>query len=193
MRRLRKFREEMTAFFSELYVETEKKLVFGDGEEKARIVMIGEAPGEQEALQGKPFVGKAGKNLDEFLLLSGFERKSLYITNTVKIRPTKISDAGRIVNRPPKREEIELFVPWLIRELELIRPETIVTLGNVSLKALLGNERTIGECHGKWLRWRETKVYPLYHPASVIYNPSLKDVYRNDVVRLGEEMRMNRD
>ena len=183
----------MTAFFSELYVDEQKKLVFGEGDEQARMVLIGEAPGEQEALQGRPFVGKAGKNLDEFLGLSGLDRRALYITNTVKIRPTKISQAGRVVNRPPKKEEIGLFVPWLLKELRLIHPEIIVTLGNVSLKALLGNEKTIGECHGRWFEWENARVYPLYHPASVIYNPSLKEVYRTDVIRLGEEVRRNRD
>ena len=190
---MRKLREEMTAFFSELYVGEEKKLVFGDGDERARIVMIGEAPGEQETLQGRPFVGKAGKNLDEFLELSGLDRRALYITNTVKIRPTKVSAAGRIVNRPPKKEEIALFTPWLIRELDMIRPDMIVTLGNVPLKALLGNDRTIGACHGQWIEWERARVYPLYHPASVIYNPSLKEVYRADVIRLGEEVRKASD
>ena len=190
---MQRFREEMTDFFRELYVGEEKRLVFGEGDERARIVMIGEAPGEQEALQGRPFVGRAGKNLDEFLELSGLDRRALYITNTVKIRPTKVSQAGRIVNRPPKREEIKLFAPWLMRELKLIGPEIVVTLGNVSLKALLGEEKTIGECHGRWIEWEKARVYPLYHPASVIYNPSLKEIYRTDVIRLGEEVRKERD
>lgn len=193
MNRLQKLRDEMSAFFAELYVGEEKRLVFGEGNERANVVMIGEAPGEQEALQGRPFVGKAGKNLDEFLELSGMDRRALYITNTVKIRPTKISQAGRVVNRPPKPEEIKLFTPWLLRELRMIAPGIIVTLGNVSLKALLGNDKTIGECHGKWYEWEMARVYPLYHPASVIYNPSLKEVYRADVIRLGEEVRKKRD
>jgi len=190
---VRKFKEEMTAFFQELYVGEEKRLVFGDGDENARLVMIGEAPGEQETLQGRPFVGKAGKNLDEFLRLSGMDRRALYITNTVKFRPTRISKAGRVVNRPPTQEEIKLSVPWLKRELEMIAPEVIVTLGNVPLKALLGKENTVGECHGRWIEWAGRRVYPLYHPASVIYNPSLKQVYEDDVVRLGKEMRKERD
>ena len=190
---MQRLREEMTAFFRELYVDKEMQLVFGEGDDHARMVMIGEAPGEQEALQGRPFVGKAGKNLDEFLKLSGLDRRGLYITNTVKIRPVKISKTGRTVNRPPKREEIRLFTPWLIRELRMLEPDVIVTLGNVSLKALLGDEFSIGECHGRWMKWENTKVYPLYHPASVIYNPSLKTVYCADVVRLGEEVRKERD
>ena len=171
----------------------QKNLVFGDGDEHAGIVMIGEAPGAQEALQGKPFVGKAGKNLDEFLTLSGLDRRALYITNTVKFRPTRISDAGRVVNRPPTQEEIKLSLPWLLREIEMIKPQTIVTLGNVPLKALLGKEKSIGTCHGQWIEWKKYKVYPLYHPASVIYNPALKETYQQDVVRLGKEVRKNSD
>ena len=74
----------------------------------------------------------------------------------------------------------------------MVRPDIIVTLGNVPLKTLLGKDRTIGECHGRFIEWREEiRLYPLYHPASVIYNPSLKEVYRADVVRLGEEIRAN--
>lgn len=179
----------MTAFFDELYVEEKKTLVFGDGDLHARIVMIGEAPGEQESIQGKPFVGKAGKNLDEFLELSGMDRRALYITNTVKFRPTRISSAGRIVNRPPTQEEIRLSIPWLMRELDLVRPEIIVTLGNVPLKAIWGKNAAIGQYHGAWTEWKGRLVYPLYHPASVIYNPSLKEVYRTDVMRLGEDVR----
>lgn len=189
---MRKFQEEMTGFFKELYVGEEKTLVFGEGDEHARLMLIGEAPGEQESLQGRPFVGKAGKNLDEFLNISGLDRRGLFITNTVKFRPTKISAAGRVVNRPPTQEEMKLSAPWLMREIRLIRPEIIVTLGNVPLKTLLGKEQSIGSCHGEWLVWKdEIRIYPLYHPASVIYNPSLKEVYRQDVVRLGEEMRKN--
>jgi len=189
---VRKFQEEMTAFFRKLYIGEEKRLVFGEGSENARLMLIGEAPGEQESIQGRPFVGRAGKNLDEFLEISGIDRRALYITNTVKFRPTKLSQAGRIVNRPPTPEEIRLNEPWLIREIQLVRPDIIVTLGNVPLKTLLGKEKTIGECHGRWIEWNDNiKLYPLYHPASVIYNPSLKEVYRSDVIRLGEEMRAN--
>ena len=193
MKRVRKFQEEMTAFFRELYVGDQKRLVFGDGDQHAHILMVGEAPGAQEALQGKPFVGKAGKNLDEFLELSGLDRRALYITNTVKFRPTRISDAGRIVNRPPTQEEIKLSLPWLLREIKMVDPKIIVTLGNVPLKALLGKDKTIGACHGQWIEWNQLRVYPLYHPASVIYNPSLKEDYRADVIRLGEEVRNKGD
>ena len=186
---MRKFQEEMTAFFSELYVEERKKLVFGEGDEKARMVLIGEAPGEQEALQGRPFVGKAGKNLDEFLELAGIDRSELYVSNTVKFRPTRISDAGRTVNRPPTQEEIRLFLPWLKREIEMVKPECVVTLGNVPLKALCDKRVVIGDVHGTFIECDGMKIYPMYHPASMIYNPSLKEVYREDVMRLAQWLR----
>ena len=186
---MEKLRGDMTAFVNSLYEEERKVLVFGEGSVGAPVMMIGEAPGEQESLQGRPFVGKAGKNLDELLELSGIDRGELYITNAVKFRPTKRSAAGNWVNRAPTREEVELFLPFLKRELQLVGPELIVTLGNTPLKALLGPKATIGEVHGRMLQWGETALYPLYHPASLIYNRSLRPVYEADVRRLGEWMR----
>ena len=191
---MRRFQEEMTGFFRELYVGEEKPLVFGEGDERSPLVLVGEAPGEQEVVQGRPFVGKAGKNLDEFLSLSGLDRGALYITNTVKFRPSRLSAAGRVVNRPPTQEEIKLSLPWLVREIRMVNPRVVVTLGNVPLKALMGRDKTIGEMHGRWTMWQEgIRLYPLYHPASVIYNPSLKAVYREDVIQLGEAMRKEHD
>ncbi len=188
---MEKFKTEMADHFLSLYEGNMRTLVYGDGKTDATLVMVGEAPGEQETIQGKPFVGKAGKNLTEFLTLSGLERKDLYITNTVKIRPTKISSAGRIVNRPPTKEEIQLFLPWLKREIRMIGPKCVCTLGNVPLKALLGNEYTIGDVHGQFIKKDGMIIYPMYHPASMIYNPALKSVYAEDVIRLGEWMRNN--
>lgn len=186
---MEKLKAEMTAFFQKLYVDEQKVLVFGEGAAHARVVLIGEAPGEQESLQGRPFVGKAGKNLDEFLALSGIDRAAIYITNTVKYRPVKRSAAGNTVNRTPTQEEIRLNLPFLKRELALIDPEVIVTLGNVPLRALLGNSQSIGACHGQWLSCEGRRLYPLYHPASVIYNRALKPVYEEDVIRLGAALK----
>lgn len=188
---MEKLRAEMTAFFQKLYVDEQKVLVFGEGPLRARIALIGEAPGEQESLQGRPFVGKAGKNLDEFLALSGMNRAEMYITNTVKYRPVKRSQAGNTVNRAPTQEEISLGLPFLRRELALVDPEVVVTLGNVPLRALLGRQATIGALHGQWQSWEGRRLYPLYHPASIIYNRALKGVYEEDVVRLGAFFREN--
>lgn len=186
---MRKLQAEMTALFKQLYADEPRILVFGEGDPGASLVLIGEAPGEQETVQGRPFVGKAGKNLDELLELSGLERQSLYITNTVKFRPVKRSAAGRLVNRPPTQEEVGLCLPFLLRELDLLTPRVIATLGNTPLRALLGRQATIGEMHGRQIPFRDGILYPLYHPASLIYNPSLRETYQQDVVRLGELMR----
>ena len=184
---MEKLRAELTAFIREIYEEDKKVLVFGEGDPAADVAMVGEAPGEQEALLGRPFVGKAGKNLDAFLAEADIPRSALYVTNTVKFRPTKTSAAGRTVNRPPTQEEVRLFLPWLERELELVNPRCVITLGNVPLKALVGRKRIIGEEHGRFLKLESGRLlYPMYHPASIIYNPSLKEVYSEDVRRFGE-------
>jgi len=153
-------------------------------------MLIGEAPGEQESLQGRPFVGKAGKNLDHFLDLAGLAREEIYISNAVKIRPTKVSKTGRISNRPPTKEEIALFRPWLIREIAEIQPRMIATLGNVPLSAVTGTRQTIGQVHGTIISAGETglPLFALYHPASLIYNRSLESVYEQDVRMLAQRL-----
>ncbi len=182
---MKKFRAEMTAFFREVYPGEQKLFVFGEGAEHAAVMLVGEAPGAQEALQGKPFVGKAGKNLDEFLQLSGFDRAELYITNTVKFRPVKTSQKGTVSNRTPSREEVALFLPWLQKEIALVKPECVVTLGNTALRALAGSKMAIGEVHGRFQMLPGGQLlYPMYHPASVIYNRALRDTYIEDVLRL---------
>ena len=178
---MERFQKEATAFFRNLYEGERKVLVFGEGRVGAPVMMIGEAPGEQETLQGRPFVGKAGKNLDAFLAQAGMDRAALYVTNVVKFRPTKLSAAGRTVNRPPTQEEIKLFLPWLLREIDLVDPRYIITLGNVPLKALTGRGSVIGDLHGSFIDWQGRRLFPMYHPASVIYNPALKDVYSRDI------------
>ena len=188
---MERFRAELSAFIREIYEADRKVLVFGEGRVGAPVMMVGEAPGEQETLQGRPFVGKAGKNLDAFLEEAGMDRRALYVTNVVKFRPTKRSAAGRTVNRPPTQEEIKLFLPWLLREIELVDPRCIITLGNVPLKALAGREKVIGDVHGAPMPWQGRVLFPMYHPASVIYNPSLKETYRLDIGRFAAWNREN--
>ena len=180
---MERFRAELTAFIRDIYEEEKKVLVFGDGSPGADVMMIGEAPGEQETLQGRPFVGKAGKNLDEFLARAGMDRQALYVSNAVKFRPTKLSAAGRTVNRPPTQEEVRLFLPWLRREIELVNPKCLITLGNVPLRALVGGKSSVGAMHGVFTEAEGRRLYPMYHPASVIYNPALKAVYQADLDR----------
>ena len=184
--RMEKYREELLRFVRSVYVGDERRIVYGEGRLGARLMLIGEAPGEQEALQGRPFVGKAGKNLDVFLTLAGLERDALYITNAVKFRPTKESAQGRVTNRPPTREEIALFRPWLLREIALVNPDFIATLGNVPLGAATGKRLTVGAVHGTLVEAPEAgrPVFALYHPASLLYNRSLGPVYEQDVKAL---------
>lgn len=166
----------------------ERPLVLGNGSIKEKIMLIGEAPGAEEVKEGKPFVGKAGKNLNEFLEILGLKRENLYISNVVKVRPTKPSPkTGNPVNRPPNREELDFFVPFLQEEIQITKPEFIVTLGNFALKnTLMNNKITIGECHGQVMEYKGFKVFPLYHPASVIYNRALSEVYQQDLLKLKE-------
>ena len=187
------FRQRVTRFFATLWPAEEKVLVFGEGRtDRPPIMLIGEAPGEQETRQGRPFVGKAGKNLDAFLAVVGLKREELYISNVVKIRPTKVSEKGTVSNRPPNREELALFAPFLMEEILLVQPQMIVTLGNVPLKALLGSGAVIGGMHGRMTnaavahekQAAEFPIFPLYHPASIIYNRSLQAVYEADLLAL---------
>ena len=168
-------------------------LVLGEGcSERPPVMLIGEAPGEQEAMSGRPFVGKAGKNLDGFLTVLQLNREDIYISNVVKIRPTKVSEKGRVSNRTPNREELALFTPYLLEEILLVQPKMLVTLGNTALHALLGAKSTIGACHGQVLTAHvqadkqagDFPLFALYHPASIIYNQKLKDVYQTDLERL---------
>ena len=186
---LEKLRAELESFIAEIYEGELKLLVHGEGRTGAKVMLVGEAPGEQETLQGRPFVGKAGKNLDEFLEIAGLDRAELYVSNVVKFRPTRISAAGRVVNRAPTREEMNLFLPWLRREIEMVAPQAVVTLGNVPLRALVDPHATIGDVHGKWIESGGLRIYPMYHPASLIYNRSLRPVYTEDIRRLAEELR----
>ncbi len=182
----------LAAYFDDLLAPEKKRIVFGDGDPRARIVLIGEAPGEQEALLGKPFVGKAGKILDEFLEKTGLKREDLYITNVVKWRPTAVSKAGRTINRAPNREELALFLPWLQKELKLLQPAYIVTLGNTPLRAVSGlKSAVIGQYHGRMFPGGAfgAHFFPLYHPAAVIYNRSLRDTYLADLAAFAALLR----
>lgn len=165
----------------------EKRIVFGEGKEQPSLMMIGEAPGGEEEQQGRPFVGKAGKNLSAFLEVVGLKREEIYISNVVKIRPTKNSPkTGKPVNRPPSAEEIAFFLPFLQEEIVAADPKVIVTLGNVPLRAVTGDKKAvIGEYHGKPHPLPDGRiVFALYHPAAVIYNRALQEVYDADLVTL---------
>ena len=184
--------QALRAFIAGVMPGRENALVFGEGPQRPRLMLIGEAPGEQETLQGRPFVGKAGQNLDHFLALAGLCREEIYISNAVKLRPTKTGKTGRLSNRPPTKDEIALFRPWLLREIAEVAPQMIATLGNVPLRAVTGRSLTIGEVHGQVIDAGETglPLFALYHPASLIYNRALSDVYERDVRALAQRLMM---
>ncbi|MDR1263582.1 MAG: uracil-DNA glycosylase [Oscillospiraceae bacterium] len=181
---LERLRKECQDFFRRIYVGEDRVMVFGEGARDASWMLVGEAPGEKEALAGRPFVGKAGVQLDGFLQTLMLDRDTLYITNAVKFRPTRVSAAGRTVNRAPTQEEIELWQPWLKREIELVKPRLIVTLGNTALRAVTGEALSIGDTHGRMLDGRNPPVFALYHPAAVIYRRDLRDTYHQDLATL---------
>lgn len=166
----------------------DRKIVLGEGNLNCKIMLIGEAPGANEEEQGRPFVGKAGENLNTFLKIIDLKREDLFISNVVKLRPFKLSEkTNKPVNRPPNKEEIGFFTTYLLQEIEEINPEIVVTLGNFALKAVLqDNKAVIGDYHGKFTPCNTRKLFPLYHPASVIYNRSLQEVYISDIHKLKE-------
>ena len=182
--------QEMQAFFRPLWPGEDKPLVLGEGKDSRPVLMlIGEAPGETEVIKRRPFVGKAGKNLDEFLTLARMNREDIFVTNTVKIRPTETGPSGRARNRAPNKEELSLFIPWLLKEIQAVKPRLLVTLGNVPLKALTENKNTVGDCHGQWLESKAgLPLFSLYHPASIIYRRTLAAVYEQDVLTLAEAL-----
>lgn len=191
-----KLKKECFEYLKQVFAPDERIPVFGEGNLDARIMLVGEAPGEEETVQQRPFVGKAGKNLNMFIETLSLSRDEMYVTNIVKFRPVKKNeDTGRLSNRPPTRQEVNLCMPFLLREIELVGPGVVVTLGNTALQALSGNVRAaIGQEHGKPATMRlpsdeNVFLFPLYHPASIIYNRSLAQVYKDDLLKLGAFIR----
>lgn len=155
------------------------QLVFADGSPDAEIVFIGEAPGKNEDEQGKPFVGAAGKFLNEMLEMIGLKREDVYITNIVKYRPPN--------NRDPLPEEKKAFWPYLVRQLNVIKPKLVVTLGRHSMEYFLPSAR-ISLIHGEPKRVqlgdRKQVILPLFHPAAALYNGGLRQTLIDDFARI---------
>jgi len=159
-------------------------LVMGDGNLNADIVFIGEAPGKKEDEQGVPFIGASGKFLNEMLAAADLDRSDVYITNIVKYRPPN--------NRDPSSAEKQAFWPYLARQLEIINPKAIVTLGRHSMEFFLPNAK-IGQVHGQAIRKtvsykdgsdHEWLIVPLYHPAAALYNGGLRQILIDDFLRV---------
>ena len=151
---------------------TRNNIVFGTGNEKADLVLIGEAPGDKEDREGVPFVGQAGKLLDAILDQVGLKRDEVYIANVLKCRPPD--------NRNPKKEEIEMCRPYLDRQLDIIEPRVLVTMGNYALNLFTRKRQSISQVHGQLFFHRSIPVIPSYHPAAVLYNRKLEPVLVED-------------
>lgn len=147
--------------------KTRTNVVFGEGSQKAGIMLIGEGPGYYEDQQGRPFVGKSGQLLDKILDVCGFTRKEhVFIGNIVKCRPPN--------NRDPLPEERESCLPYLYKQIEMIDPKIIILLGATALKGLIDPNAKITEIRGKWLNWNGRLVMPTFHPSALLRNEKLK-------------------
>jgi len=146
---------------------TRHNVIFGEGNHGAKILIIGEAPGHDEDIIGRPFVGKSGQLLDKILAACGFTREQhVYISNIVKCRPPG--------NRVPTDQEAKTCIPYLMKQIELIDPLILLPLGASALRVFFGKEYRITQVHGNWLNWYNKLVMPVYHPAALLRNPNLK-------------------
>jgi uracil-DNA glycosylase len=156
------------------------KIVFGDGNPKAELVFIGEGPGADEDAQGLPFVGRAGKLLTQMIEAMGLQRRDVYICNVVKCRPPE--------NRAPEPDEVTTCSPYLLRQIDVIKPKVIVCLGAVAAKTLLETARGISQFRGQWLEWRGHKLMATYHPAYLLRNPNAKGEVWKDLQKVMAEL-----
>ena len=163
-----------------------KNLVFGDGNINSKIMIIGEGPGANEDLEGKPFVGRAGKLLDKMLASIKLDRKKVYISNVVNFRPPE--------NRKPSEEEIQRYLPYLIAHIEIINPKILLLLGSTALNALVGNEVVISKARGNWIEKEigniKTWVIASFHPAFLMRQPDQKKLAWIDLKMIREKLKI---
>lgn len=156
--------------------ETRTQGVFARGRADSDLMLIGEGPGADEDREGEPFVGRAGKLLDEIITAMGLERDEVYITNIVKSRPPQ--------NRDPRADEIQACWPYLERQIELVEPEVIMTLGKPATNTLLDRNSPMYEMRGKWFKYEGIPLLPTYHPAYLLRSPSQKKKVWADVKKV---------
>jgi DNA polymerase len=157
--------------------KSRKNTVPGEGSSKAKLMLIGEAPGVEEDKQGRPFVGRAGKILDDALRFTNLDRKDLFITSVVKCRPPS--------NRIPTLKEIKTCNPYLKRQIDMIKPKVICLLGNIALQTFF-KKTSISKLRGKAIKRDDQTYFCTYHPAAVLYNASLKSKIYEDMMRIKE-------
>ena len=160
---------------------TRTKLVFGVGKAPSELMLIGEGPGEQEDLQGEPFVGPAGKLLDDMLEMIGLDRTRIYIANTVKCRPP--------MNRDPAQEEMDACRPWLEEQIKLVRPKIIVCLGRIAAGELIKKDFRITREHGQWFTLNGRMYMATFHPSALLRDPSKRPEAFMDLRALRKEIR----
>ena len=159
--------------------EGRNHLVFGEGNPQAALIFVGEGPGRDEDLQGKPFVGRAGELLTRIIEAIDLAREEVYIANIVKCRPPH--------NRDPKPDEIQTCLPFLLKQLEAIKPRIICCLGTFAAQTLLGTEERISALRGRFHDYKGTKLMPTYHPAFLLRNPQFKKDVWEDMKMIREE------
>ncbi len=163
--------------------KTKKHYVFGEGDNQAVLLFVGEAPGGEEDKQGKPFVGRAGQLLTRIIQSIGFKREDVYIANILKCRPPE--------NRNPLPSEIENCLPYLKEQIKIIRPQIICTLGKFAAQTLLGVVTPISQLRGKFYDYEGIKLIPTFHPAYLLRNPQGKVPVWQDMKKIKDELRPN--
>lgn len=156
-------------------------VVFGEGPASARIMLVGEAPGEEEAKSGRPFVGNSGRLLNKYLDAAGIRREDAYITNVLKVRPP--------ANRTPRKSEVKEALPFLLRQIELIRPDVLICLGSIAVQALINPKAKITQIRGEWTEKDGIRILPVYHPSAVFHDEDKRKLLKQDLAKAGEVLR----
>jgi len=184
---LKKLKESIKKIDDHKIKPSAKNIVFGDGNINAKLMIIGEAPGAQEDLLGLPFVGRAGKLLDKMLAAIKLNRRSVYITNVINYRPPE--------NRKPSEDEIDEYLPYLIKHIQIINPRVILLLGSTALNAILGSEKVISKARGVWHREligeNEFWILASFHPAFLMRQPDQKKFAWVDLKMIREKLKLN--
>lgn len=160
--------------------DTRTNIVFGVGDVSSKILFVGEGPGENEDLQGEPFVGRSGKLLDEMLSKIGLNRENIYIANIVKCRPPG--------NRDPLPEEQDVCINWLRYQTLLMKPKIIVTLGRIAAMKIIREDFRVTREHGKFFEKKDTCFMGTFHPAAILRNPTQKSVFEEDFLTLKRKL-----
>jgi uracil-DNA glycosylase len=163
--------------------KTRTQVVWGTGNPNADLMFIGEAPGRDEDLQGKPFVGRAGQLLTDIIKAMKLTRDDVYIANVIKCRPPE--------NRNPEPDELDECRPFIRRQIELIKPKVIVTLGKFAMQSLTGKAHAVSAARGQWTEYEGVKVMPTFHPAYLLRTPSAKKDVWNDMKKVMAELGIN--